>query len=72
MCVKYGFLDYQYSTNRMDIVFEDGSRFDGLHCGQPLEAKINGKWTPTRIEYGRDWYIVGAPKVMLEGLKVRI
>ena len=70
--MKCGILDYRYDINRMDIKFEDGGRFDGLNCGQPLEARINGRWVPTRIEYGKDWYLVGSPKVILEGLKVRM
>ena len=70
--MKYGKLDYDYSVNRMDVKFEDGARFGGLHCGEPMEVKINGKWVPTRIEYGREWYIVAAPRVNPEGLEVRM
>ncbi|MBS6584409.1 MAG: DUF5348 domain-containing protein [Subdoligranulum sp.] len=31
-----------------------------------------GKWKPTRIEYGDNWYLVGIRAEDLNGLRVRI
>lgn len=30
-----------------------------------------GKWKPTRIEYGDNWYLVGIPRRGFERLRVR-
>ena len=65
--MKVGKLYYDGSDNRLDIKFEDGTYYGGLHCGETLEyLKDNswtlGKWLPTRIEYDhseKEWYLVG-------------
>ena len=60
------------STNRFDVLYEEGNSYGGLHCGTKMEALINDEWVPTRIEYGNDWYLVGVQKESLPGLQVRI
>ena len=60
------------STNRFDVLYEEGNSYGGLHCGTTMEALINDEWIPTRIEYGNDWYLVGVQKESLPGLQVRI
>ena len=47
-------------------------KYEGLHCGDVFDVKINGKWIPTRIEFGRDWFLVGIKTDNLVGLIVRI
>lgn len=56
----------------MDIRFSPNNYYGGLQCGEPLEMKINGRWVPTRIEMGNDWYLVGIDTDDLVGLIVRI
>ena len=60
------------STNRFDVLYEEGNSYGGLHCGTVMEALINDEWIPTRIEYGNDWYLVGVQKESLPGLQIRI
>lgn len=60
------------STNRFDVLYEEGNSYGGLHCGTTMEVLINDEWIPTRIEYGNDWYLVGVQKESLPGLQVRI
>ena len=33
--------------------------YGGLHCGDCFEVFVRGKWKPTRMEYGDNWYLVG-------------
>ena len=70
--MKKGILIYDSSTNRFDILYEEGNSYGGLHCGTTMEVLINDEWAPTRIEYGNDWYLVGVQKESLPGLQVRI
>lgn len=56
----------------MDIRFSPNNYYGGLHCGETFDVKINGRWTPTRIEMGNDWYLVGIDTDDLVGLIVRI
>ena len=44
----------------------------GLHCGETFDVMVGGRWKPTRIEYGDDWYLVGIRADDLSGLRVRI
>ena len=46
--------------------------YGGLHCGDCLEVFVRGKWKPTRMEYGQNWYLVGVRAEDLNGLRVRI
>lgn len=43
-----------------------------LHCGECFDVFVRGKWKPTRIEYGDNWYLVGIRAEDLNGLRVRI
>ena len=70
--MKKGILIYDSSTNRFDVLYEEGNSYGGLHCGTTMEVLINDEWIPTRIEYGNDWYLVGVQKESLPGLQVRI
>jgi len=71
-----GTLYYDLSSERMDILYEDGTREGGLHCGETFEVKIGREWIPTRIEMSwntDEWYLVGVKNVSnLEGLRVRL
>jgi len=65
--MKIGFLFYDNYLERLDIKFEDGTYYDGLHCGETLEylkdnSWTNHEWLPTRVEYDHsegEWYLVG-------------
>ena len=46
--------------------------YGGLHCGDCMEVFVRGKWKPTRMEYGDNWYLVGVRASDLNGLRVRI
>ena len=48
------------------------SYYGGLHCGECFDVFVRGKWKPTRIEYGDNWYLVGIRAEDLNGLRVRI
>lgn len=64
---KIGKLFYDTYTERMDIRFEDGSYYGGLHCGNTFEylkdhSWTNPEWLPTRLEFDHsadDFYLVG-------------
>lgn len=70
--MKIGTLVPQRDTGRMDIRFSPNNYCGGLHCGETLDVKINGRWVSTRIERGNDWYLVGVDTDDLVGLIVRI
>ncbi len=70
--MKKGKLIYDTESSRMDIQFADGELYGGLHCGTTLDVLQNGEWSPTRIEMGDDWYLVGIQAASLIGLTVRI
>lgn len=51
----------------------------GLHCGDGLEVLVcnglNGnkpEWVETRIEYNKDWYLVGLAGYQVSGLFARM
>lgn len=70
--MKQGVLVRQHGSDRMDIRFSLSEYYGGLHCGETFEVKINGKWVPTRIEMGMEWFLVGVKTDDLVGLIVRI
>lgn len=70
--MKVGTLIPQRGIDRMDIRFDLYDYNGGLHCGETFDVKISGKWVSTRIEMGRDWYLVGVNVDNLVGLIVRI
>jgi hypothetical protein len=69
--MKQGTLVYDEDSDRMDIRFDSGDCYGGLHCGETMEVLIDGRWTPTRIEKGGDWYLIGIKTGSLVGLHVR-
>lgn len=69
--MKNGVLIYDNETERYDVRLGLEDYYGGLHCGESFEVKIRGKWQPTRIEKGNDWYLVGF-KTALPGLQVRM
>ena len=36
--MKKGILIYDSSTNRFDILYEEGNSYGGLHCGTTMES----------------------------------
>ena len=54
-----GTLVKRRGSDCMDIRFGLYDYHGGLQCGETLDVKISGKWVPTRIEMGDDWYLVG-------------
>lgn len=70
--MKQGVLVPQRGSDRLDIRFSLSEYYGGLHCGETFDVKVNGKWIPTRIEMGRDWYLIGIKTDDLVGLVVRI
>ena len=70
--MRKGVLVPQREMDRLDIRFSPTEYYGGLHCGETLEVQIHGKWIPTRIEMGRNWYLVGVQTDDLIGLIVRI
>ena len=70
--MKKGILIYDSSTNRFDVLYEEGNSYGGLHCGTTRVVFIIDEGIPTRIDYGNDWYLVGVQKESLPGLQVRI
>lgn len=67
-----GTLVYDRETDRIDVCFGLEDYYGGLHCGTTMDVNIDGKWIPTRIEMGNDWYLVGVKTASLPGLTVRI
>ena len=69
---KTGTLIFDRAADRYDIRFGLTDYYGGLHCGTCLEVFVDGQWTPTRIEYGDNWYLVGINTTDLNGLLVRV
>ena len=67
-----GALVFDERTDRYDIRFDLNSYYGGLHCGECFDVFVRGKWKPTRIEDGDNWYLVGIRAEDLNGLRVRI
>lgn len=71
--MKQGVLVYDEQSGRMDVRFSLEDYYGGLHCGTTMDVLINDRWIPTRIEYARDWFLVGLKNVSsLVGLIVRL
>ena len=58
MTLKTGALIFDETADRYDIRFDVNDYYGGLHCGDCMEAFVRGKWKPTRMEYGDNWYLV--------------
>lgn len=69
---RQGTLIFDSESGRIDVRFGLEDYYGGLHCGECMEVQIDGKWIPTRIEMGEDWYLVGIRTDQLVGLVVRI
>ena len=54
--MKQGALFFDETADRYDIRFDLADYYGGLHCGECLEVFTGGKWKPTRMEYGDNWY----------------
>lgn len=65
-------LIFDETADRYDIRFDVNDYYGGLHCGDCMEVFVRGKWKPTRMEYGDNWYLVGIRAEDLNGLLVRI
>ena len=76
MSNKEGKLFYDGKTGRYDILFEDGSIYGGLHCGNCFDYFTADGWKPTRIEYAhgnnKGWYLIESHVRTLDGLTVRL
>lgn len=70
--MRQGVLVPDLESGRIDIRFGLEEYYGGLHCWTTMDVNINGKWVPTRIEMGDDWYLVGVKTDSLPGLTVRI
>ncbi|MFR0788473.1 MAG: DUF5348 domain-containing protein [Vescimonas sp.] len=68
MTQKTGALIFDETADRYDIRFDLNDYYGGLHCGDCLEVFVRGKWKPTRMEYGDNWYLVGVRASDLNGL----
>ena len=64
--MKQGALIFDETADRYDIRFDLADYYGGLHCGECMEVFAGGKWKPTRIEYGENWYSCGCPRRGLE------
>ena len=65
--VKVGYL-----ADVRKLVQNHADYYGGLHCGETFDVMVGGRWKPTRIEYGANWYLVGIRADDLSGLRVRI
>ncbi len=46
-----------FNGDRPDIVFENGTQYGGLHCGDSFQY-YNRRWLDVRLEYRGDWILV--------------
>ena len=70
--MKQGTLIYNEEQDCIDIRFGLDDYYGGLHCGETIDALVDGQWVPTRIEKDRNWYLIGIGTETLSGLIVRI
>ena len=70
--MKQGTLIFDEQADRYDIRFDISDYYGGLHCGEPFDVLVGGRWRPTRIEMADNWYLVGIRTDDLSGLRVRI
>ena len=57
MTLKTGALIFDETADRYDVRFDVNDYYGGLHCGDCMEVFVRGKWKPTRMEYGDNWYL---------------
>lgn len=70
--MKQGCLVYNEQWDRYDVRFDLDTYYGGLSCGQCFDVMARGRWVPTRIEKGREWFLAGVCKGDLAGLRVRM
>ena len=49
-----GRLGYNCNNNRYGLLVSDLWEYEGFHCGDSLEVKVDDKWIHTRIEMAWD------------------
>lgn len=59
------------SLGGMTSTLEMAATTAAWHCGDCFDVEMDGDWVPVRIEMDDDWYLVGVPKIRLDGLTVR-
>lgn len=59
--------------DRPDIVFDNGTLYGGLHCGECFDVYFN-RWISVRLEYLDNWVIIyrGKSYPICYGTLVRI
>ena len=70
-----GKLGYNIRTQRYGLLVADLWEHTGLHCGEPVEIKVDGAWRKTRMEMNakRQWYLVGTSYCGdLKNIKARV
>lgn len=70
-------LGYNCENDRYGILETDLWVDKGLHCGECIEVKVNGKWIKDRMEFDHkinNWYLVKSKLIgeQLEYLEVRV
>ena len=66
--MQEGILIFDQQADRVDIRFDSGDYYGGLHCGTPVEV-----WFASRIELSsQSWFLVGVKPDIIWGLRVRI
>lgn len=69
------YLHYDADTRRYMVCSDCGLREIPLHCGDTLSVfnDVTKRWKQTRIEKGKDWYLIGMNLhgTELEGLRVQ-
>lgn len=72
---KNGTLMHNADAECLYIAFDDGTDSDQLHCGDYMEANLDGMWTPVRIEYSHtkeEWFFIGHRQYSLDKMSVRL
>ena len=66
-----GILALDRDRNDLMLVASTGEDYT-LHCGEPLEVFVSGRWESTRAEINADdvWYLVGVDECL--GLSARV
>ncbi len=47
-----------WNQDRPDIVFDTGTLYGGLHCGDCFACWLDGRWLDVRLEYMNDWVLI--------------
>ena len=72
MTQKTGALIFDETADRYDIRFDVNDYYGDCIAATAWRFLCGGKWKPTRMEYGDNWYLVGIRAADLSGLRVRI